>query len=112
MDAQALRCFVEVVRQQGFTRASGTLRVTQPAISRMVKALEEELGTPLLVRERRRVRLTEAGQIAYARAQAILDAFRGLEEEVVELSQLRRGRLRFGMAPVVAGAQAPAQPRG
>ena len=101
MDVQALRCFVEVVRQQGFTRASRTLRVTQPAISRMVKGLEEELGTPLLVRERRRVRLTEAGQIALARAQSVLDSLRGLEEEVVELSALRRGRLRIGMPPIV-----------
>lgn len=101
LDAQALRCFVEVVRRQGFTRASGALRLTQPAVSRVVKGLEEELGTPLLVRERRRVRLTEAGQIAYARAQAILDSLQGLEEEVQELSALRRGRLRFGMAPVV-----------
>src|SRR6266511_3491778 len=63
MDVQALRYFVEVVRQQGFTRAGEVLHVTQPAISKMVRALEEELGTPLLLRERRRVTLTEDGPL-------------------------------------------------
>jgi DNA-binding transcriptional LysR family regulator len=53
MDLHALRTFVEVVRHQGFTRASRTLRLTQPAISKLVKGLEEELGTPLLLRQRR-----------------------------------------------------------
>ena len=53
LDVQALRYFVEVARRQGFTRASESLHVTQPAISKAVKALEEELGTPLLLRERR-----------------------------------------------------------
>src|SRR5512145_1605520 len=57
MDVHALRYFVEVARQQNFTRASEALHVTQPAISKMVRALEEELGTPLLLREKRRVRL-------------------------------------------------------
>ena len=52
MDIQALRYFVEVANEGGFTRASRKLHVTQPAISRMVKALEEELGAPLLIRER------------------------------------------------------------
>ncbi|HEX9050923.1 MAG TPA: LysR substrate-binding domain-containing protein, partial [Anaeromyxobacter sp.] len=101
MDVHALRTFVEVARRQGFTRASETLHVTQPAISKMVKALEEELGTPLLHRERRRVRLTEAGRIVLDRAQGILDALRGIEEEVVEVAALRRGRLRLGMPPIV-----------
>jgi DNA-binding transcriptional LysR family regulator len=104
MDVQALRYFVEVARLGGFTRASASLHVTQPAISRMVKALEDELGTPLLVRERRRVTLTDAGRIALERATGVLDALRGLEEEVLELSQLKRGSLRVGMPPIVGVA--------
>jgi DNA-binding transcriptional LysR family regulator len=107
MDVRALRTFVEVARRQGFTRASASLRVTQPAISKMVRALEEELGTPLLVRERRRVILTDAGRIVLERAQGILDALRVLEEDVVELSALRRGRLRIGMPPIVGVAFFP-----
>jgi DNA-binding transcriptional LysR family regulator len=101
VDVQALRYFVEVARKEGFTRASESLHVTQPAISKMVKALEDELGTPLLHRERRRVRLTEAGKIVFDRAQGVLDSLRVIEEEVVELAALRRGHLRFGMPPIV-----------
>lgn len=101
MDVTALRYFVEVARQGGFTRASRSLHVSQPAISKMVKSLEEELGTALLVRERRRVTLTDAGQIVLERAEGVLDSLRGIEEEVAELSQLRRGRLRIGMPPIV-----------
>jgi DNA-binding transcriptional LysR family regulator len=101
VDVHALRTFVEVARRQGFTRASETLHVTQPAISKMVKALEDELGTPLLHRERRRVRLTDAGRIVLDRAQGILDALRVIEEEVVEVATLRRGTLRLGIPPIV-----------
>jgi DNA-binding transcriptional LysR family regulator len=104
MELQALRYFVEVARQGGFTRASRSLHVTQPAISKMVKALEEKLGTPLLLRERRRVKLTDAGRIVLERAQGVLDSLRVIEEEVVELAALRRGRLRMGMPPIVGVA--------
>lgn len=108
MDVHALRYFVEVARHQNFTRASEALHVTQPAISKMVRALEEELGTALLLRERRRVRLTEAGRIVLERAQGVLDAMTGIEQEVGELATLRRGRLRIGMPPIVGVAFFPA----
>jgi DNA-binding transcriptional LysR family regulator len=101
MELQALRYFVEVARQRGFTRASQSLHVTQPAISKMVKALEEELGTPLLLRESRQVTLTDAGRVLLERAQAVLDSLRVAKEEVFELASLRRGRLRLGMPPIV-----------
>jgi len=107
VDVQALRTFVEVARRQGFTRASEALHVTQPAISKTIRALEEELGTPLLVRERRRVTLTEAGRLVLERAQGVLDALRVIEEEVGAVAALRRGRLRLGMPPIVGVAFFP-----
>ena len=66
MDVHALRVFAEVVRSQGFTAAGRALHLTQPAISKAVKGLEQELGTPLLRREHRRIRLTDAGQVVLA----------------------------------------------
>lgn len=101
MDVQSLRYFVEVARRGGFTRASEALHVTQPAVSKMIKALEEELGTPLLLRERRQVTLTQAGRLVLERAQGVLDSMRVIEEEVVQLTSLRRGRLRLGLPPIV-----------
>ncbi|HQR30978.1 MAG TPA: LysR substrate-binding domain-containing protein, partial [Anaeromyxobacteraceae bacterium] len=107
MDVHALRVFAEVVRSQGFTAAGRTLHLTQPAISKIVKGLEDELGTPLLRREHRRLRLTDAGQVVLARTQGILAAMRVMEEEVDELSQVRRGRLRIGTPPIVGVAFLP-----
>lgn len=72
MDLRALRYFIEVVRQNGFTRAADALHVTQPTISKMVKALEDEFGGRLLLREGRGVQLTDAGQVVYDRGLEIL----------------------------------------
>ena len=101
MEIQGLRTFVEVARREGFTRAGQALHLTQPAVSKAVKALEEELGAPLLVRDRRRVQLTDAGRMVLERAQGVLDALRAIEEEVAGVAKLRRGRLRIGVPPMV-----------
>ena len=53
MDIRTLRYFVEVVRQQSFTRAAEKLFVTQPTISKMLKNLEDELNCTLLIRDGR-----------------------------------------------------------
>ncbi|MCV4932538.1 LysR family transcriptional regulator, partial [Escherichia coli] len=55
MDIRTLRYFVEVVRQQSFTRAAEKLFVTQPTISKMLKNLEDELNCILLIRDGRRL---------------------------------------------------------
>jgi DNA-binding transcriptional LysR family regulator len=107
MDVRALRYFVEVVKRRGFTRAGESLHVTQPAISKMVAALEEELGAPLLVRGRRQVELTDAGRVVFERAQAVLDSIRGIEDEVAGVAALRRGHVRIGLPPMVGVAFFP-----
>lgn len=59
MDIRTLRYFVEVVRQQSFTRAAEKLFVTQPTISKMLKNLEDELNCTLLIRDGRKLLLTD-----------------------------------------------------
>jgi DNA-binding transcriptional LysR family regulator len=108
VDARTLSGFVEVVRRGGFSRAAEALHVTQPAVSKMVKALEEELGLPLLLRQGRRVALTDAGRAAYERAQGVLAALRSIGEEVAAVGAVRRGRVRLGVPPMVGGAFFPA----
>ncbi|WP_454725901.1 MULTISPECIES: LysR substrate-binding domain-containing protein [Cupriavidus] len=100
MDIRALRYFVEVVRQGGFTRAAETLHVTQPTISKMVKSLEEELGGPLLLREGRTVQLTDAGEVVFARGQAVLAEVARLRQEVAEVDGMARGELMVGIPPM------------
>ena len=97
MDLRALRYFIEVVRQNGFTRAAETLHVTQPTISKMVKALEDEFGGPLLLREGRSVQLTDAGQVVYDRGLQVLSQTQLLRQEVADGWGLARS------VPVIAG---------
>lgn len=101
MDIRTLRYFVEVVKQQSFTRAAETLFVTQPTISKMLKQLEEELDRPLLMREGRQLLLTDSGQAVYNRGLTILDEFRQLEAELEDIGSLKKGRLRLGIPPMV-----------
>ena len=63
MDIRTLRYFVEVVRQQSFTRAAERLFVTQPTISKMLKNLEDELNCTLLIRDGRKLLLTDTGRV-------------------------------------------------
>lgn len=101
MDIRTLRYFVEVVRQQSFTRAAGKLFVTQPTISKMLKNLEDELNCTLLIRDGRRLQLTDTGRVVFERGLAILAEFHQLEAELNDINHLHRGTLRLGIPPMV-----------
>jgi DNA-binding transcriptional LysR family regulator len=107
MDTRTLSCFVEVVRRGGFSRAGESLHVSQPAVSKAVKALEEELGQQLLVRLGRKVSVTDAGRLVFEGGEAVLAALRSIAEEVAEVGAVRRGRVRLGVPPMVGGAFFP-----
>ncbi len=104
MDIRALRYFVEVVRANSFTRAAENLFVTQPTISKMMKQLEEDLGTPLLIREGKRFRLTDAGQLVFERSEEVLLAMARLKSELADLASLEHGELVVGVPPMAGGA--------
>ncbi|WP_449404734.1 LysR substrate-binding domain-containing protein [Klebsiella grimontii] len=101
MDIRTLRYFVEVVRQQSFTRAAEKLFVTQPTISKMLKNLEDELSCTLLIRNGRRLLLTDTGRVVFERGQAILGEFHQLESELSDINHLHKGVLRLGIPPMV-----------
>lgn len=107
MDVRNLGAFSEVVRQGGFSRAGATLHLSQPAVSKAVKALEEELGVVLLVRKGRTVSLTDAGRVVFDRAQVVLSTLHAIEEDVAEVGAVKRGRVRLGVPPMVGGAFFP-----
>ena len=107
MDLRALRYFIEVVRHNGFTRAAEQLHVTQPTISKMVKALEEELGGPLLLREGRGVQLTDAGEVVYRQGLQVLEQAQLLREQVAEVDGITRGTLSVGIMPTAGHYMAP-----
>ncbi|GLU33566.1 LysR substrate-binding domain-containing protein [Trinickia caryophylli] len=102
MDLKALRYFTEIVRQGSFARASEAIPLSQPALSKSINGLEEELGERLLERGRRgvSVRMTAAGELVMRRAEAMLQERNALLADLEALRGLQRGTLRIGVAPV------------
>jgi DNA-binding transcriptional LysR family regulator len=103
LELKNLRAFVEVVRHNGFTAAGKVLNATQSTVSKAVRALEDEVGAPLLDRPAPKPRLTAIGEAVYARALRLLAERDDLLAEIAELRGLKRGVLRLGLPPVGSG---------
>lgn len=72
MELRHLRYFVAVAEALSFTRASQILRTAQPSVSQQIRDLEHEIGTPLLLRDKRNVALTSAGKVFLDEARLVL----------------------------------------
>ncbi len=95
-DLWQLRYFIAVAEQLHFGRAAAALHISQPPLSRAIRALEERLGMALFIRNRRKVELTPAGARLLEEARRTLGQ---LERTVLELRGMasgERGRLRIG----------------
>src|SRR5919204_1716217 len=106
MELRQLRYFAAVAHHSSFTLAARELNIAQPALSQQVRRLEHELGVELLRRTTRRVELTQAGELALARATRTLAEADALRAEVDELRGLVRGTLTVGMLPAVGDLDA------
>jgi DNA-binding transcriptional LysR family regulator len=107
MDLRTMRCFIAVAEQLHFRRAAGQLNMTQPALSLRIRALEKEVGTRLLERDRRSVRLTEAGRAFLDHARV---AVRSGTDAIARARGAARGEtggLRFGFTALSAYADMP-----
>ena len=106
MDLRGLHYFSVVAEELNFTRAAQRLSMSQPPLSNQIRALEEELGTPLFLRGGRGLQLTEAGKLLYRRAAQLLDLAERTREEVGSLAMGLSGTLCLGsvagLAPFLA----------
>jgi DNA-binding transcriptional LysR family regulator len=89
-----LKTLVEVVRTGSLSKAADQLFVTQPAISRRIKFLEEQYGYPLLDRSGPRLRPTEAGRLVYEKAETLL----AIEAELISGLEGLRGQVRISFS--------------
>lgn len=87
----------EVDKQGSLTAAAGVLCLTQSALSHTVRKLEEQLGTPIWLREGRGLRPTQAGQYLLAVANRVLPQLGLAEERMRQFAKGERGALRIGM---------------
>lgn len=99
MDLRGIRYFVQIAELGSITRAAQHLRVAQPALSRHIHALEEELGVPLLVRLPRGVRLTTAGRQFLDHCQRIVRELGRAQDELRSGGAVAQGRVILGVSP-------------
>jgi len=99
MELRHLRYFVAVAEALNFSRAAARLRLTQPALSRQIRDLEDELGAPLLDRGPRFVKLTEAGITFLPEAKAVLLRADEAVQAVRAVMNGERGQIQVGYAP-------------
>jgi DNA-binding transcriptional LysR family regulator len=93
MDIAQLETFLAVAEEKSFSRAAKRLRRTQPAVSQLVRKLEDELGESLFDRSSRDGNLTDAGELLQEYAHEVLNVRNEARAALVELRKLQRGRL-------------------
>ncbi|GAA3618257.1 LysR family transcriptional regulator [Marihabitans asiaticum] len=107
IDAAGLRVMRAIADEGSYTAAALSLGYSQPAISQMVRRLEQRTGTALVERVGRSVRLTEAGQVLARHATTVLATLDAAEEEVAAIAGLRAGRVRLMAFPSSSATLVP-----
>ena len=98
MEIRSLRYFLAVAREENMTRAAELLHVTQPTLSRAMRALEDELGKKLFTRHSFSIALTEEGVLLRDRAEDLVTMADKIEKEFLSLDDLSGGELYLGLA--------------
>jgi len=101
LNLHSLRFFTAVVQQGGFSRAASSLCISQPAVSKAVRELERQLGTPLLDRSRSGIVLTAAGLTLYRYAEQIFLTEQAAELELAHLQGVQQGKLALGASTTI-----------
>ena len=96
MDTQALTAFLAVAESGSFSTAAERLFLTQPAVSKRIAQLEQQLGPRLFDRVGRRIRLTEAGEALLPRARQVLLDLEDMSRAISNLTGTVSGTLRIG----------------
>lgn len=91
-----LKYFFEVAKARSFTGAARKLKISQPGVSRTIGNLEAEMGIKLFDRDRRNVRLTDAGRRFYERCKLIFNEFENLKSVATDFREECSGDLRIG----------------
>ena len=98
MEIRTLKYFLAVAREENMTRAAEQLHVTQPTLSKALKALEDELGKKLFTRRSFSIRLTEEGALLRNRAEDLVGMADKIEQEFVTLNDITGGDIYLGLA--------------
>ena len=97
MDIHHIRYFLAVCETRNFTRAAEKCNVTQPALSRAIQQLEDEVGGLLFRRERNLTHITDLGNLLRPRFQQVLDELTGVKKEALMFLCLNEAHLKVGI---------------
>ena len=98
MEIKNLKYFLAVAREENMSRAAEQLHVSQPTLSKALKALEEELGKKLFVRHSFSISLTEEGMLLRDRASDLVSMADKIEQEFTTLDDITGGEIYLGLA--------------
>ena len=100
MTFNQIKYFIKLAECLSFTEAAKCLFISQPALSRQIAVMEEDLGTPLFVRDKKRLKLTPGGVVLYNRLPEILLAYEDAVQEASSANQGFEGSLRIGFLDI------------
>ncbi len=98
MEIKNLRYFLAVAREENMSHAAETLHVTQPTLSKALRALEDELGKKLFTRRSFSIKLTDEGMLLRDRAEDLVAMADMIEQEFISLDDITGGAIYFGLA--------------
>lgn len=107
MDINNLSAFIAVADKKSFSRSAESLKLTQPAVSKRIAALETELNTKLFDRIGRSVHLTEAGRMLLPSARQISAELARIEDVICNLGKEISGRLKLGTSEYIGTHKLP-----
>ena len=108
MDLRALRYFVYVAEARSFSKAAVQLGIAQPALSRQIRKIEDELGIELIRRAGRQLELTDAGLLLLERAHSLIRQIAQTADDVRAQGSRIRGTITIGLSPTVSESVGPA----
>lgn len=101
MEIRQLKYFLEVAKHKSITKASESLHISQPALSKMIKGIEEELGMTLLLRSNKTNEITDAGLVVYEYAQKVIALLDEMSTTLQDMTNLMRGSINIGLPPII-----------
>ena len=97
-----LKVFYTVANRLSFTKAANELNISQPAVTKHIKEIENQLNTKLFDRKGTTIQLTESGKILFVYAEKSRQLYRDLEFAIAQLNKQEKGKLKIGASTTIA----------
>ena len=101
INLELYKVFYYVAKNESITRAANELSISQPAISKSIKTLEEQINTQLFIRKRDGVSLTETGNIIYKKIKEAMELIDSAENDLKSLTNLEYGTINIGASKTI-----------